>query len=189
VHAADPIDLELARGEFLAVVGPSECGRGAQLSMRLVLNHLSCCQFSALTQVDASTDDRSIILVPILQEADTVGNAFASPTPDMAGVHPKTDVPLQRFGCSAWPIEDVRFWDIAMTSDVLLIANLTRRQRTAAKAKRGWRLLYTRANSCFGDITPLTVAAIQKLTLRARRFVPEPGHARSTAIVTMTRKS
>jgi hypothetical protein len=54
---------------------------------------------------------------------------------------------------------------------------------------RGWLLLYTRANSRFDDITPLTVAAIQKLTFAARRFVPEAGYARSTAIVTMTRKS
>ena len=51
--------------------------------------------------------------MPIPQEADTVGDAFASPTLGMAGVHPKTDMPLQRFGCHAWQLEDVRFWDLA----------------------------------------------------------------------------
>jgi hypothetical protein len=34
----------------------------------------------------------------------------------MAAVHPKTDMLLQRFGCHAWPLEDVRFWDEATST-------------------------------------------------------------------------
>jgi len=33
VHALDPIDLELARGEFFAVVGPSGCGKSTLLDV------------------------------------------------------------------------------------------------------------------------------------------------------------